>query len=124
LVRHPVDAGKMKAADAARLVAAGTGHIVEPAFETCRRADVLHVHATFRCSPERSHDVCLAEHSALALHQPEFRLQIRWIEPNRRWRYRAIGEEFFRDQHGAAIERCEIDGIEQPCPELALEAIV
>ena len=36
----------------------------------------------------------------------------------------AAGEEFFGDQRGAAIERGEIDGIEQPRPELALEAIV
>ena len=114
----------MKAADAARLVAAGTGHVVEPALEPGRRADVLQLHATFHRLLQRRHDVGLAEHGALALHQPEFRLQVRWIEPDRRWRNRAVGEEFFRDQRGAAIERGEIDGIEQPRPELALEAIV
>src|SRR5882672_2745284 len=38
----------MKAADAARLVAAGTGHVVEPPFETTGRADILQLHATFR----------------------------------------------------------------------------
>src|SRR6185436_7066924 len=34
--RHPVDAGEVKAAYAARLVAAGTGHVVESAFEPGR----------------------------------------------------------------------------------------
>src|SRR5687768_9935917 len=38
LVRHPVDAGEVKAADAPRLVAAGTSHVVEPPFEPRRRA--------------------------------------------------------------------------------------
>ena len=93
----------MKAADTARLVAAGTGHIVEPPFEPGKRADVLQLHATFHSLPERSYDVGLAERGALPLHQTEFGLQVRWIEAYRRWRNRAVGEEFFRDQYGAAI---------------------
>ena len=73
---------------------------------------------------KRRDDFSLAERCALALHEAEFRLQVRWIESGRRRRNRAIGEKFFRDQHGAAVELGEIDGIEQPCPELALQAVV
>src|SRR5579864_2496770 len=38
---QPVDAGKMKAADAAGLMAPGAADVVEPTLETCSRADVL-----------------------------------------------------------------------------------
>src|ERR1041384_3674357 len=37
LLRHPVDAGKMKAAYAAGLVTAGAGDVVEPALKACNR---------------------------------------------------------------------------------------
>ena len=40
LCRHPVDAGKMKAADAAGLVTAGAGDVVEPPLEAGGRADI------------------------------------------------------------------------------------
>src|SRR5947209_978229 len=46
---HPVDAGKMKAADAAGLVATGAGNVVEPPLKTCDGADVLQRNAALRC---------------------------------------------------------------------------
>ena len=59
------------------------------------------LHAELRSLPQRGDDVVLAEtgFGALALHQAEFRLQVRWREPDRRWRNRASGQEFFGDQH-------------------------
>src|SRR5512143_2375492 len=41
LGRHPVDAGEMKTADAAGLMAAAAADVVEPALEARHRADVL-----------------------------------------------------------------------------------
>ena len=57
----------MKAADAARLVAARAGHVVEPTLEAAGRADILQLRATRRRLPQRRDDVSLAERGALAL---------------------------------------------------------
>src|SRR5689334_2286426 len=93
LCRHPVDAGEMKAADAARLVAACAGHVVEPALEAAGRADVLQLDAVRGYLLQGRDDVSLTERGALALHEAEFRLQVRWIEACRCRRNRAIGEK-------------------------------
>src|SRR5258707_4513964 len=77
--RHPVDAGKMEAADAARLMAARAGDVVQSALEAGDRANVLQFYAVFRCLLQRANNVVFAEYGiggcALALHQTELRLQ-------------------------------------------------
>ena len=126
LCRHPVDAREMKAADAAGLVAAGAGDVVEPALEAADRADVLQRRAVARPPSQRGDDVGSRQRRdcALALHQAEFRQQVRWRKANRRRRDRGLGQEFFRDQDRAAIELGEMHGIEQPRLELARRFIV
>ena len=61
---------------------------------------------------------------ALALHQTEFRLQVRWRKSDRRRRDRAGRQKLFRDQDRAAIELAKCCGVEQPCLELAPEIVV
>ena len=60
--RHPVDAGKMKAADAAGLMAARTGHVVEPPLKAGDRADVLQLDAVARRPSSMPRRLALAEH--------------------------------------------------------------
>ena len=118
----------MGSADAAGLVATGTGDVVQPPLEPADRADVLQFDAVSRRLPQRRHDVGLSEYGIgngpLALHQAELRLQLGRIEAGRRRRNRAMREEFFRDHGGAAIELGEVPGIEQPCLELAFQTVV
>src|SRR3954471_5779984 len=106
----------MKAADAAGLVATGTGDVVQPPFETSHGPDILQLRAIGRCLAQRGHDVGLLEYGmrgcALTLNETKLRLQIRRIEPGRRRRDRAMREELFWDQDGTAIERDEMFGIE------------
>src|SRR5204863_3915040 len=81
LRRHPVDAGEMKAADAAGLVAARTGDVVQSTLEAGYRANVLQLHAVFRRLFQRANNVIFAEYGisycALTLHQTELWLQVR-----------------------------------------------
>ena len=126
LGRHPVDAGKMEAADAAGLVTAGAGHVVEAALEARDRADVLQFHAALRAAFSSARDdVVLAEQrifaAVLARDQAEGRLQVRRREPDRRRRDRALGEESIRDQDGAAVELGEMGGVKQPGLEITRE---
>ena len=51
----------MKAADAAGLVAARTGHVVEPALKARQRADVLQAHAALGRLLQRRDDIAFAE---------------------------------------------------------------
>src|SRR5216683_3381957 len=53
LGRHPVDAGEMKAADAAGLMAPRASHVVEPALKAGKRADVLQRGHAFGCLLQR-----------------------------------------------------------------------
>src|SRR6266436_8681474 len=55
--RHPVDAGEMKAADTAGLMASRAGHVVEPALKACKRANVLRRGPAFGCLLQRRDDV-------------------------------------------------------------------
>src|SRR5260370_10011433 len=71
----PVGAGKMEAADAARLMAARAGHVVQSALEAVDRANVLQFYAVFRCLLQRANNVVFAEYGiggcALALRRNE-----------------------------------------------------
>src|SRR5277367_6976456 len=46
---HPVDAGEMKSADTAGLVASGTRNVVKPALEARDRMNVLQIDTARRC---------------------------------------------------------------------------
>src|ERR1017187_6226767 len=122
LGRHPVDAGEMKAADAAGLMAARTGHVVEPALKACDRADILQRHAAFRCLLQGRDDIRFPEYRvsrAITLHQAERRLQVRGRKSDWRRGDSAGGEKLLRYQNRAAIQLAEMPGIEQPRLELA-----
>ena len=71
----------MEAADAAGLVAARTGDVVQSALEAGYRANVLQLHAVFRCFLQRANKVIFAKYGisgcALTLHQTELWLQVR-----------------------------------------------
>src|SRR5438874_7913612 len=118
----------MEAADTTGLVASRTSHIVETAFKARRRTDVLQGQACVRGLLQCRDDVALLEYRvsrcAIALHQTESRLQVGACEPDRGRSDRDGGEEFVRDQNGAAIQLAEMRGIEQPCLEVALEIFV
>src|SRR4029079_1878955 len=77
LFRHPVDAGEMKAADAAGLVAAGTSHVVRRRSKAASGADILQSYAIGGGLLQCGDDVALGKSllGALTLHQAEFRLQ-------------------------------------------------
>src|SRR4029079_18463268 len=102
----PAPPGKMKPADAARLMASCAGDVVEPLLESRNRTDILRAHAASRSLLERGEDVSFAEQrsGALARHQAEGRLQRGIHEARRRRRDRARCQEFLGDQHGAAIK--------------------
>src|SRR5581483_10322691 len=69
--RHPVDTGEMKTADAARLVAAGAGDVVEAARKARDRADVLQGDAVLCGLLQRVHDIVLGEDGFAALARNE-----------------------------------------------------
>ena len=116
----------MKAADAAGLMAAGAGHVVEPALEACGRTDVLQGQACVRGLLQRRDDVALLEYSlcVIALHQAEGRLQVGGRKSDRGRSDRAGGEKSVRDQNRAAVQLAEMPGIEQPCLEVAFEIFI
>ena len=60
----------------------------------------------------------------IALRQAEFRLPIGNAKSDRRHRDRTGREEFFRDQHRAAIELGKMDGLEQPLLEFTPELVI
>src|SRR3954454_13236321 len=80
LLCHPVDAGKMKAAEAAGLVTARASDVVEPALETRNRTDIFQRNALRRGFPQRRDHLAFAKHLiavAVGLHDAECRLQVR-----------------------------------------------
>src|SRR5215470_6066044 len=96
----------MEAADAARLVAAGTGDVVEPPLEAAERADVLQGGSIARRLLQRGDDIALAEHGVapLTFAEAEFRQHARRHKANWRRRDRALGQEFLGDQDRAAVK--------------------
>src|SRR5712672_233563 len=126
LCRHPVDSREMKAADAARLMAARTGDIVQAALEAADRTDVLQRHAVARRLPQGRDDIILLEErsSALTFRQAECRLQVRGCKADRRRNNRALRQKLVGYQNRAAVELTKMPGIKQPGPEFALEIFV
>src|SRR6202011_862551 len=118
----------MKAADAARLMASPTGHIVEPALKACERTDVLQAHAALRCLLQCRDNVTFPEHSVsrcvITLDEAEGRLQVRRRKSYRGRGNRAGGKKFIGNQNRAAIQLGEVPGIEQPFLEVALEPFI
>src|SRR5215470_16297427 len=110
----------MEAADAASLVAAGTGDVVEPPLEAAERADVLQGGSIARRLLQRSDHIAFAEEgiAPLAFAEAEFRQHARRRKADRRRRNRALGQEFFGDQDRAAVKLGKMRGIEQPCLEV------
>src|ERR1700694_5614337 len=98
LGRHPVDTGKVEAADAAGLMASRTSHVVEPALKACQRADVLKGDPAFACLLQCGDDVNFLEYrisrGTTALHKAESRLQARRHKSYRGRRNRAGGKKF------------------------------
>ena len=97
----------MKAADAAGLMAARTGDVVEPALEAADRADVVQASRRLLAAFLSAATMSLSLNTglgALALHQAERRLQVRGVKTGRRRGDRALGQKLFGDQDRAAIE--------------------
>src|SRR5439155_9732214 len=118
----------MEAANAARLMTARTGDVVQSAFEAGYRANVLQRRAVFRCFLQRTDNVIFAKYGmsgcALTLHQTELRLEVRRIKSDRRRRDCAGRQKSVRYQNRAAIELAQMFRLEQPCGEVAPEIVV
>src|ERR1700741_1976705 len=101
LSRHPVGAGKMKAADAARLMTAGAGHIVQPPLEAGSRADIERREAARGELLPRPHDILVAEDGVLravfAGDETEGWLQVGGRKSDRGRRDRALHKEALRN---------------------------
>ena len=118
----------MKAADAAGLVAARAGDVVEPALEAGDRADILQRHAALGGLLQRRDDVVFAEYRDWPWRpRPapgRTPAAARGCKSDRRRRDRAGGEKLFRDQDRAAIEFAKMFGIEQPRLESRLRFFI
>ena len=129
LCRHPVDARKMEAADAAGLVAARAGDVVQPPLKARDRADVLQLRAVVRRLLQRGDDVAsLNTGSARPAPSP-------CIRPNSGCRSEAskptgvgaiapLARNFSGIRTVPRSNSREMLGIEQPCLEFAPEIVV
>src|ERR1700688_4909695 len=106
----------MKAADAAGLVAARTGHVVEQA--------VAALGGVLQAGDDTLRLEDRVRRSVVALHEAEGRLQVRDCKADRGRSDRAPGQKFLGQQNGAAIEFGKMRGIEEPRLEVARQVCV
>ena len=118
----------MKAADAAGLMAARAGHVVEPPLKAGRPSGCFASSRRFRGLLQRGDDVAFAEYgigrAPSPCTRPNAGCRSEASKSDRRRRDRGGGQKFLRDQNRAAIEFAEMPGIEQPRLEVAPEIFV